>query len=139
MKLEKRVGNGAGQRERALFALALLFLLSLIFLSHKMKDDSYNNTNITSSFRTPKIRLHCACRQWISQREKLIWNFKVSVVNGSMLLNLPQHKVLYQISPNNSQGANISSFRFKRGRLFEGRRLFEGDDYFKYCLLEVVP
>ena len=30
-------------------------------------------------------------------------------------------------------------FRTKRGRLFEGRRLFEGDDYFSYCSLEAVP
>ena len=30
-------------------------------------------------------------------------------------------------------------FHTKRGRLFEGRRLFKGDDYFKYCSLEVVP
>ena len=32
-------------------------------------------------------------------------------------------------------------FRTKRGRLFEGRRLFKGGDYFmiKYCSLEVVP
>ena len=26
-----------------------------------------------------------------------------------------------------------------RGRLFEGRRLFEGGDYFKYCSLVVMP
>ena len=30
-------------------------------------------------------------------------------------------------------------FRTEKGRLFEGRRLFEGGDYFIYCPLEVVP
>ena len=34
----------------------------------------------------------------------------------------------YRISSNNSQG-----------RLFEGRRLFEGEDYFKYFSQKVVP
>ena len=29
-------------------------------------------------------------------------------------------------------------FHTKRGQLFERRRLFEGDDYFKYCSLEFV-
>ena len=30
-------------------------------------------------------------------------------------------------------------FRTKRGQLFEGRQLFAGDDYFKFCSLEVTP
>ena len=30
-------------------------------------------------------------------------------------------------------------FRTKRGQLFEGRQLFAGGDYFKFCSLEVTP
>ena len=30
-------------------------------------------------------------------------------------------------------------FSHKKGRLFEGRQLFAGGDYFKFCSLEVTP
>ena len=46
--------------------------------------------------------------------------------------------VSYRISSNNGRG-DYFFFRFKRGQLFEGRRLLEGGDYFKYCSLKVVP
>ena len=36
-------------------------------------------------------------------------------------------------------GGDYFFFRFKRGQLFEGRRLLEGGDYFKYCSLKVMP
>ena len=35
-------------------------------------------------------------------------------------------------------GGDYFYFRTKMGRLFEGRRLFEGGDYFKYFSQEVV-
>ena len=43
----------------------------------------------------------------------------------------------YLFSSNNSRG-NYLFFRTKRGQLIQGRRLFEGGNYFKYCSLEVV-
>ena len=43
----------------------------------------------------------------------------------------------YLFSSNNSRG-NYFFFRTKRGQLIQGRRLFEGGNYFKYCSLEVV-
>ena len=43
----------------------------------------------------------------------------------------------YRISSNNSPGR--FSFHTKRGQLFERRQLFEGDDYFKYCSLDLCP
>ena len=43
------------------------------------------------------------------------------------------------ISSNDSRGLLLVFFHTKRGRLFKGRRLLKGDDYFKYCSLEVVP
>ena len=36
-------------------------------------------------------------------------------------------------------GGDYFYFRTKRGRLFDGRRLFEGGDYLKYFSQEVVP
>ena len=42
----------------------------------------------------------------------------------------------YRISSNNSRRRFF--FHTKREQLFEPRRLFEGDDYFKYCSLEFV-
>ena len=48
--------------------------------------------------------------------------------------------VSYRISSNNGRGGgDYFFFRFKRGQLFEGRRLLEGGDYFKYCSLKVMP
>ena len=44
----------------------------------------------------------------------------------------------YRISSNN-RPSDYFYFRTRRGRLFEGRRLFEGGDYFKYFSQEVVP
>lgn len=41
-------------------------------------------------------------------------------------------------SSNNSRG-DYFYFRIERGRLYEGRRLFEGRDYIKYFSQEVVP
>ena len=42
------------------------------------------------------------------------------------------------ISSNYSRG-DYFYFRTKRGRLFEGRRLFEGGEYFKYFSQEIAP
>ena len=44
----------------------------------------------------------------------------------------------YRISSNNSPG-DYFYFRTRRGRLFEGRRLFDGGDYFKYISQEIAP
>ena len=48
------------------------------------------------------------------------------------LSNLP-------VFPRIVAGGDCFYFRTKRGRLFEGRRLFEGGDYFKFFSREVVP
>ena len=46
---------------------------------------------------------------------------------------------IYIVFPRIIAGRDYLFFRTKRGRLLEGRRLFEGDDYFSHCSLEVVP
>ena len=43
----------------------------------------------------------------------------------------------YRIFSNDSRGRFF--FHTKRGQLLAGRRLFERDNYFKYCSLEFVP
>ena len=45
---------------------------------------------------------------------------------------------LNTVFPRIIAGGDYFYFRTKRGRLFEGRRLFEGGDYFKYFSQEVV-
>ena len=45
----------------------------------------------------------------------------------------------HTVLPRIIAGGDYFFFRTKRGRLFEGRRLFQGGNYFKYCSLEVVP
>ena len=42
------------------------------------------------------------------------------------------------VFPRITAGGDHFFFRIKGGRLFEGRRLFEGGDYFKYSSLEIV-
>lgn len=45
----------------------------------------------------------------------------------------------YRTSSNNSRGDSRFYFRTRRGRLFEGRLLFDGGDFFKYFSQEIAP
>ena len=51
----------------------------------------------------------------------------------------PAATCAYTVFPRIIAGDDYFFFRTERGRLFEGRRLFEGGDYFKYFSEEVVP
>ena len=57
----------------------------------------------------------------------------------SISLSLPSSKYdhHYPISLNKNWG-RFFFFLHKKGAIFEGRSLFEGGDYFKYCSLEVI-
>ena len=55
----------------------------------------------------------------------------------TMTLLIPSFWMVYRISLNNSR-RRFFFFHTKRGRLFKGRQLFDGGDYFKHCSLEVV-
>ena len=54
----------------------------------------------------------------------------------TMTLLIPSFWMVYRISLNNSRRRFF--FSHKKGRLFKGRQLFDGGDYFKHCSLEVV-
>ena len=47
--------------------------------------------------------------------------------------------LLHTVFPRIIAGGDYFFFRTERGRLFKGRRLFEGGDYFKYFSQEIVP
>ena len=55
----------------------------------------------------------------------------------TMTLLIPSFWMVYRNSLNNSR-RRFFFFTPKRGRLFKGRQLFDGGDYFKHCSLEVV-
>ena len=59
---------------------------------------------------------------------------KVSETRKRQLTNFTEDTVFPRIIA----GDDYFYFRTKRGRLFEGRRLFEGGDYLKYFSQEVV-
>ena len=57
----------------------------------------------------------------------------------SLTRNVRDMELPHTVFPRIIAGGDFFYFRTKRGRLFEGRRLFEGGDYFKYLSQEVVP
>ena len=66
--------------------------------------------------------------------------FKQKLIKWWSIIGVLQYMAIilnYLFSSNNSRG-NYFFFLTKRGQLIQGRRLFEGGNYFKYCSLEVV-
>ena len=67
-----------------------------------------------------------------------------SAINGDILsltLSLvfvgSKHYNFITVFPRIIAGGDYFYFRTERGQLFEGRRLFEGGDYFKYFLCPI--
>ena len=57
---------------------------------------------------------------------------------ANLWINHLQMKTEITVFPRIIARGDYFFFR-KRGRIFEGRGLFEGSDYFRYCSLEVGP
>ena len=61
----------------------------------------------------------------------ILFSFSVIHWSGHASCSL---EYIWHINPRIIAGGDYYFFRLKKGRLFEGRRLFEGGDYFKKLL-----